>query len=336
MAHTTVRPRRLAALAGLALLAGCDNSGLDLGFGAEETGTVLVGAYLDRDGSRTFTPPLDTLYANARIALVLKGSGDTLRIRTTGQNGLADFTSVPLGEYKIGVVKSSLGDSVEVGAILVGPTTTTEFKLRTSPDTVFVDARLTYPEVSLRQARTLPIGRRVFARGVVLVGVQAFRDTTSHVADSSSALRLTRVVLRGGLAGNNPGDSVSVLGVTSTRLGQPVLDQAVLTRFATRPPPIPIQVSTGVAATANTGVYDAQLVQITSAAITDTATAAPDFRVTVTDGSGALVIVLDGNINFVRSIFQPGRTVNGRGVLVPDGAGGWAFKPREPQDIVVF
>ena len=61
----------LAALAAV-LLAACDVSGADLGFGAQETGTILVAVYLDRDGSRTPTP-LDTTYANARVALLLKG-----------------------------------------------------------------------------------------------------------------------------------------------------------------------------------------------------------------------------------------------------------------------
>lgn len=322
--------RLLLPLAAMTALAACENSGVDLGFPDEDTGVIQVLAYLDRDGSRTPTP-LDTSYANARVALLAKGVDDTVRTAATAQTGLVTFKDVPLGEYRLAIVTSSLGDSVEVAAI-----DTNEVRVQTVPDTVGVLVRLSYPEVSLREARNLPLGRRVFVRGYVLVGVQSFRDTTSHLADSSGAIRMTRVTLRGGLTGNTPGDSVSVLGLTSTRMGQPTLDQAILARFATRPPPIPIQVNTGTAASAATGTLDAQLVQITGAAITDTVTDAPDFRVTVTDGSGSLVLLLDGNINFVRTAYRPTRTLNARGVLVPDGAGGWSLKPRDPGDVVLF
>ncbi|MGE0555792.1 MAG: hypothetical protein AB7R55_20360 [Gemmatimonadales bacterium] len=320
------------ALVAACLLAACENSGLDLGFPPEETGTIEALVYLDRDGSRTPTFPLDTLYPGARVALLQRGSGDTVTTTVTGQTGIARFTSVPLGEYRLGIVTGSLGDSIAVGRI-----DSSEVRLETTPDTLQVTvARLSYPEVSLREARNLPQGKRVFVRGVVLVGVQAFRDTTSHVSDSSGAMRLTRVSLRGGLTGNNPGDSVSVLGITSTRAGQVVLDQAVVSRFGTRPPPIPNQTTTGIAATAANGTLDANLVQITGATISDTATDAPDFRATISDGSGSLVVLLDGNLNFVRSAFRPGRVLDVRGVLVPDGVGGWSLKPRDPVDAILF
>jgi hypothetical protein len=165
--------------------------------------------------------------------------------------------------------------------------------------------------------------------------VQSFRDTTSHLSDSSGAIRLTRVALRGGLTGNNPGDSVSVLGVTSSRAGQPTLDQAVISRFGTRPEPIPLPVGTGPASNAGNGIWDAALVQITGALISDTATIAPDFKVVVSDGTGSLDMILDGNLQFPRTAFRPGRSVNARGVLVPNGVGGWVFKPRALGDVTL-
>jgi hypothetical protein len=324
--------RRWAATALCLLGSACANGGVDLGFPAAETGTIEALISLDRDGSRTPTFPLDTLSPNARVALLRKGTGDTVLTAVSGANGIARFSAVPLGEYQIAIAAASLGDS-----ILVAQIDSANVRLETLPDTLRVTvARLSYPEVSLREVRNLPLNRRVFVRGVILVGVQAFRDTTSHLADSSGAMRLTRVTLRGGLVGNSPGDSVSVLGLTSTRAGQPTLDLASIARFATRPPPIPLQSSTGTAATAANGVLDANFVQITGATITDTVTNVPDFSATVTDGSGALVVVLDGNINFVRSAFRPGRALNVRGVLVPNGFGGWTLKPRDPSDVVLF
>jgi hypothetical protein len=322
--------RAVLALSILGGAAACDNAGSDLGFNVSPTSAVTVGVYLDRDGSRTPTVPLDTLFPNARVALLAFGSGDTLRTTLSTQAGLARFEGVPVGQYRVTVVPSSIGDSIQVAAI-----DSAVIRLVAADTNTFVLVRLGYPEVSIRQARLSPPGRRVFIRGVILAGVQSFRDTTSHVADSSSQIRLTRVVLLGGLLGNNPGDSVSVLGHTSTRDGQPTLDNAGVARFAVRPPPIPLAVSTAVAATASGGLLDAGLVQITGGIISDTATIAPDFRITVNDGSGTLQIIIDGNLQIPRSIFRPGASMIVRGVLVPTGFGGWTLKPRAGGDIVI-
>jgi len=213
-----------------------------------------------------------------------------------------------------------------------------------NPETISINAgqntaevlvRLGYPEFSIRAARELPAGRQVFLRAIVLAGVQSFRDTTSHVSDSSGYLRLTRVSLSGGLTGNNPGDSVSVLGTTGTRAGQPVLENARIARFGTRPAPVPVPIATLNASTAFGGSLDAGLVLITSATIVDTAAVAPDFRVRVNDGSGILEIILDALIPFPRGAFAPGRSLNAIGVLVPNGLGQWIFKPRGLGDVVL-
>jgi len=322
-------------LLGTTLLGACVSAGSDLGFGPDETRVVAVVLYLDRDGSRTPTPVLDTLYRGARVALLVRGSVDTFKTATSNTIGTAIFTGVPLGQYRVAIVPSSIGDSIEVQAISVGLVDTNEVKVTFSDDTSYAQGRLGYPEFSVRQARNLPPGRRVFIRGVILAGVQSFRDTTSHLTDSSLAIRLTRVALKGGLTGNNPGDSVSVLGVTSSRAGQPTLDNATISRFATRPAPIPLPVSTGTASTAGNGLLDAALVRLTGAIISDTATVSPDFRVTISDGTGSLRMILDANIAFPRSAFIPGRSMQAVGVLVPDGVGGWVIKPRQLGDVVL-
>lgn len=313
--------------------AGCTVEGGDLGFEPLLENHVSVGIYLDRDGSRT-PSVLDTAFVGARIALLLAGTNDTFRTAAASlfasNFAVARFDRIPLGQYRVTVDPISVGDSIEVQAI-----DTNEIRIRAGDDSTFVTIRLGYPEVSIREARALTPGRRVFLRAIVLAGVQSFRDTTSHVADSSGFIRLTRVSLRGGLTGNTPGDSVSVLGIAGSRAGQPTLDQAIIARFSTRPPPIPFPVITATAATAQNGTLDAALVQITGAIISDTLTIAPDFRVTVSDGSGALSVILDGNLNVPRTVFAPGRSMNARGVLVPDGLGGWTLKPREPGDITL-
>lgn len=327
--RTPTLQREVLALALVAGALACSNGGSDLGFGASRTTAVSVLVYLDRDGSRTPTFALDTVFAQARVALLVRGTGDTLRTATSTTAGLARFDGVPVGEYRVTIVPGSIGDSIEVAAI-----DSTNLRLNASDTNRIVLARLGYPEVSIRAARALPVGRRVFIRGVILAGVQSFRDVTSHISDSSRAIRLTRVVLKGGLTGNSPGDSVSVLGITSTLLGQPTLDLAAISRFATRPAPIPAFISTATAATANSGVLDAGLVQVTSATISDTVSVAPDFQVTASDGSGALKIILDANLPFARNQFRPNRSITVRGVLVPDGVGGWNLKPRDPSDVL--
>src|SRR4029453_13358443 len=98
---------------------------------------------------------------------------------------------------------------------------------------------------------------------------------------------------------------------------------------------VPLPVGSGTAATAANGVLDAQLVRITGAIISDTVTVAPDFEVKVSEGHGTLTVILDANINFPRTAFAPGRSMNAVGVLVPDGVGGWVFKPRQLGDVTL-
>ena len=317
-------------LVGLAGLIGCDNAGVELGVPEAETYTVIADVFLDRDGSRNRSA-LDTSYTGARVALLHKGSGDTLRAVATDNQGLSKFENVPQGEYRVAVAQGGLGDTVEVAEI-----DTPTLMIRRGDDTTVVVVRLGYPEFTVRQARAAAPGKPVFLRGVILAGVQSFRDTTSHLSDSSGTIRLTEVTLRGGLAGNAPGDSVSVLGVTSSRMGQPTLDRAIVSRFGGRPAPLPAIVSTAIAASADAGKLDAGLVQVISAEIIDTVTVMPDLHVTVDDGTGQLVVVLDANIQFPRNAFIPTRRMTVRGVLVPANGGTWTLKPRDLGDVTLF
>jgi hypothetical protein len=324
------RPRFFpsAALALLLAVPACENAGSNLGFTVSSTGTILVGLYLDRDGSRTQTAIVDTVYAGARVALLAQGTTDTLRTATSDALGVASFTNVPVGEYRIAVASASIGDSLEVAAI-----DSADVALQAGGADQGVIIRLAYPELSIRELRALPAGRRAFIRGVILAGVQSFRDTTSHIADSSGQVRMTRVMLRAGLTGNAPGDSVSALGTSSMRDGQPTLDLALISRFGSRPAPIPFSVSTANANTALGGTLDAALVQVIGAIVSDSMTVSPDFHVTASDNTGPIVIVLDANLPFARTQFRPGRSLNVRGVLVPNGAGAWRLKPRDTGDV---
>lgn len=310
-------------------IAACDNAGLTLGFDHDRTGTVSVLVYLDRDGTKTATA-FDTTYAGASTSILPQTGETPLRTVKTDAQGVAKFERLPLGEYRVRVEPVSLGDSIQVAAIDSAVT-----RLTVTDTLRGVLVRLAFPELSIRQTRGAAAGRRVFIRGVLLSALQNFRDTTVHLADTSGFLRLTRAGLLGSAAGNNPGDSVTVIGTVSSRGGQPTADLARIARLAVRPPPVPIPLSSGSAATADLGRLDAALVQITSATISDTATIAPDFKLTVSDGTGSLDVTLDATLNVPKSAFRPGRSLSIRGVLVPNGAGAWTVKPRDQSDIVL-
>lgn len=314
----------------LAFLAGCTNAGVDLGFDPRPMGSVTVLVYLDRDGTGTATA-LDTVYARARVALLAQNSSDTLRTGVTNDQGIATIEHVPLGQYRVAVDRVSLGDSVQVAQIQFS-----DIRLSLTDTVKAVLVRLAFPVKNIKEARQSAPGQRVFVRGIILAGIPSFRDTTAYLADTVGTIRLTQVSLLGGLVGNTPGDSVAVIGTTGTRAGQPILTLARITRVGTRPPPIPLPVTTVTAANASGGVLDANFVVVTGALISDTVTVSPDFKVTASDGSGSLNVLLDANLAFLRTAFRPGRTMDVRGVLVPDGAGGWFLKPRNVSDVILF
>lgn len=327
----SIRMIRTAPLAASILaISACDNAGSDLVLTVLSIGSASAQVYLDRDGSTTFNPP-DTLYRGARILLIPRQGGKVVAEEVTNASGVVTFGDLPVGDYTISVDPLSIGDSISV-ADIGGP----EVRIQPNEAAPQSQIRLSYPEVSIRAARQAPAGRRVIIRGRVLSGLQSFRDTTSHLIDTSTTIRLTKASIRGGGAGNTPGDTVTVLGTVSSRAGQPTLDQAVISVFGGRPAPVPVALSSAVAATAQGGVFDAGLVLVSNMVISESAPQAPDYRLVASDGSGSLTIIIDGNININPGAFTVGRAMTVRGVLVPDGLGGWRLKPREIGDITLF
>ena len=322
---------RLFPLFLLAILVGCSNGGEDLGIVLPSRPGVQLVVIVDRDGTGTQTAP-DTVLGGALVSLRPAGGGQAIQTKTTGPAGITEFQNVPVGDYIITVDAGTIGDSLIAGLPAPVHITASYDPGNTPPVQVFTG----YRQVFIRQARALPLGQRVLIRGLVLAGVLSFRDTTAHVADSSSQIRLTRVTLRGNVTGSNPGDSVVVIGTVSSRAGQPTLDLAVMTQIGFRPPPFPVLLSTSQAASAMGGVLDAALVQIGGAVISEAGPEGVDFRVVGDDGSGPITVVLDAFGGFNGSAFVPGKTMFVRGVLVPDGTGKWRLKPRNTGDASAF
>ena len=97
------------------------------------------------------------------------------------------------------------------------------------------------------------------------------------------------------------------------------------------------QVGTALAASADTGRLDAALAKVVGAMVQDTATVAGNRQLTVTDGSGPLVVQLDTVAGFRGAVLAAdtvGATLDATGVLVPTGAGTWILLPRAPVDVV--
>ncbi|MEO8296087.1 MAG: hypothetical protein ABI613_11280 [Gemmatimonadota bacterium] len=317
---------RLGTLLLIGLL-GCSNAGEDLGFSPSGSGTVLVLVYFDRDGSLDITQP-DTAFAGIRVGLVVSGTTDTTLTATTDSVGNVRFTGVPFGNYQFVVDSNSLGDSLEVQAIDVP-----SLMLRANAAQQTVIGRVGFPVATVAGARVLASGTRVIVTGQILSGVDVFGDSTAHLADAGVAIRLTNAIDLG--PPSAPGDSARVLATVSARSGQPVLDSARVFVYRLGQISAPVSLTTLLASNADTARQDANLVQLTDAIITDTLTVGTDYHVTVDDGTGPLIIELDGDIVFPKGQYIIGKKVNGRGVLVPAGNGSWLFKPRVPNDVTI-
>jgi hypothetical protein len=219
------------------------------------------------------------------------------------------------------------GHKFDILGVLV-PTGTGTWRLR--PRSAGDLSEIPLPVISIRAARALTPGQIAVVVGVALNGSTTFSDTTVFLADTSVAIRLTR--LRTAVTA---GDSVRVQATTATRNGQPTLDGGTVTALGRGFYPAAATLTTAAAATAAGGTRDAQLVLVPNATISDTATVLGDFTLTVSDGSGNLKVVLDRAALFtVPGVYVPPNQFDITGILVPTGTGTWTLKPRTSADLL--
>lgn len=309
----------------LVLAAACSNAGEDLGLPPLALGNVTVGVIVDRDGSGGLSS-LDTVYNGARIALFMRDGIDTIRISNTNANGIAAFTSLPVGRYRYALIPSSVGDTLP--AIQFGEV---EFTVRADSLQGAGTAIVSYATLSIEAARQAPAGRRVFVHGIVTSPLQFFADSAMFIHSGSHWIRITSAAHRPGRNGNNLGDSVVVLGTTGSDAGQPVLLDGLVLTLGTGPAPAPVDATVGEVRTARGGELDAALVRMTGSRIADTATVGGEFHLWVADtlvSADTARVVIDSLIQVTKAAFAPGRGFTARGVLVPDGSGTWFLKPR--------
>jgi hypothetical protein len=333
MHRVTASPQRrtssvssVVSLLLLAGLAGCQNAGQDRVLSIGSTSRVAGLAYFDANRSKSFDST-DTPMQGLRVYLSARGTSDTLATAVSDATGVLTFDGVPVGRYDVNVDSASAGDTVVVVRV---DTSQVDVALG---DTVSVSVGVSYPLVTVADARTAPTGQRVFVAGVALTGTNNFADTTAHLVAATGPLRLVRVFT----GFFSPGDSILARGTVSARDGEPVLsDVSVFTRgigTLAAPDSLP----TATAAGADGGALDAGLARA-GGTLQDTITVGRDRALDVDDGSGVLRVLLDGDVTFQLSPYMvtPARIV-ATGVLVPAAvAGTWYLKPRSAVDVKVF
>jgi hypothetical protein len=326
---------------GLIVLAAtsCDNAGAGRVLAIGSSGLVKGLVYFDRNGNRV-VDGADTALRQVRVRLIATGTFDTTVSVLTDTAGGFRVPSVPIGTYTVLVDTTTIGDSVRLVQLSAA-------EVAVAPnDSVSITATVSFPLLSVRAARLLPAGRKVFVQGILSSPRPAFGDTTAHLADTSRAIRLTRVRA-------NPvagiGDSLRALGVMATRDGQPVLDDVAFFPLGASGGVAPAVTTAAAARTAESGTLDAALVFVGGVIVVDTATVAgtgsppvQDRLLTVddtpADTAGRLEVLLDGHAGFVGAALAPLRPdsmVNVTGVLVPGTGGRWRLKPRLLADVVV-
>ncbi len=320
----------LVFLSFLPFLSACSNAGKDNTLSVTATGTVFGFAYFDADASKSLTNA-DTALGGVKVRLY--AAGDTihaLESATTQTSGRYHFPAVPVGVYTVRVDTTTI--PAGQGVLKVDSTSFTVLP----NDSVEIDAAVGFPTVSIRAARALPAGRTVFLAGVILNNSVAFSDSIVSLEDTSGAIFVTR--LRNGVSA---GDSVRVRGVTARRDSLPVLDDVHVFPQGTGLIQPAVAIDNARGNTADSGRLDAHLIIVKSDSITDPATVAGNFLLTVKDSSGTAHVLLDraadqsfNPLNAPPNGYVPGSKFTIVGLLVPsDSAGVWQIRPRNAVDM---
>ncbi len=294
--------------------------------GIEATGTFQGTVYFDANGNRELDAA-DSPQAGIGVRLLVRGTPDTLARASSNSEGVVSLSRVPVGSYVIAVDPASVPVSLQV--VDISPVQI-DFQLA---DTLTALIAISFPKVSVAEARLLPVGAKVFVEGVALNGQATFNDKIVHLLGASAAIRVTRV----GLANISAGDSVRFLGEVAIQDGQPTLEAANSFFLVAVDEPSPTLVTTAAATTADGGILDAALVKVADVTIADTATVEGELILNVDDGSGTLEVLLDQDLVFADSAsLVPGTAIDATGLLVPvSGSATWRLKPRGDRDLML-
>jgi hypothetical protein len=315
---------RVAGVSALVMTTGCFESTGDRVLGLDATGTVTATIRSDATGNGQLDAS-DTGVPGVHVLLRFVGTEHVLVSEPSDADGVIEMRDVPVGSYSVEINTTAVEDSLGVVA-------TTHSQIILAADAqIDVGVLLSYPMLTIDEARNAPVGQRVFVDGVVLNARTNFGDNTIHLASPSMAIRLTRP----GAVNVAPGDSVRVLGRRDMMDGQPTLDQVSVLGLGPGTMPVARILASGVAASADSGSRDAALVRVTGATIMQRTPTETGYELQVEDGSGPLTVRLDAVTPFPVQQYLEGAVLDVRGVLVPTGQGDWAMRPRVVADVVI-
>jgi hypothetical protein len=324
----------VAQLALLVSLSSCSDADLAGRILSVEAESAVVGlVYLDQNGNR-LRDAADQAMEGLEIQLFVAGTRSLLGSAVTDANGIFIVEGVPVGRLRIEADTAFLGDSLAVfdldePELTLGAT-----------DTLALTFGVTFPSVTLAEARSLPEGTKAFIEGIVLNPRDPLGDGALHLQAGDTYLRVLGTQRTAALF---PGDSVRILGRTAREVGQPVLraeEPFLLAQQVVRP--VPLELATATAASADGGQRDAALVRIRDAYIVDTATVTGSFgrdvHLTLDDGSGELDVVLGEFGGFdLRRVHPDSFSVRqATGLLVPSQTAEgivWRLFPRSTSDL---
>lgn len=327
--HAPSRPFAALFVLSAALAAACTDATDVTLLEVDATAAVTGVVYQDNDGDGLRTG-IDQVREGLTVVL-LAGGGVEVRDAVSDSLGRFVFLEVPTGAYTLRIPERTLGDSLDAT-----PEAAEALSLSRG-DTARIDLGITYPSVPVEEVSGLAPGTRVFTSGIALNARLPFGDGRVHVRGASGALRAVDVE-RVSLA---TGDSVRLLGRTAVDGGRTVLgDVTAFVLVSQAAIPAADDLSTGAAASAGGGAFDAALVRVRDAAILDTATVNEDLHVTIDDGSGPIEMVLRSYLSFDTRTLQPDTVfavARATGLLVPaEAAGGtvrWRLFPRGSADL---
>lgn len=294
------------------------------------TGVIVGQAFLDGNGNGALDAG-DQPLANATVVLNASGTQGAVDQSTTDAIGAFTFLDIAPGTYTLGIGGAVLGDSLET----LGATSSVTIE---HGDTVAFAVGASYPVLTLEEVRAAAAGRRVFTSGIGLNPRQPNGDGMVFFKGPTAYLRATNV----DRVGMGPGDSIRLLGRTAVDNGQPTLDAVTpFVLISQAQFPIPVEVTTAAARTANGGVLDAALVRIRNADITDTATVANDFYFWTHSGGDSVQVVFRAFLGIPTAPVRPDtivRVSQATGMLSPfdDGSGNvrWRLLVRAGSEIV--
>jgi hypothetical protein len=299
-------------------------SAYSLGTGPEPAPLVLtVGQAASANGGSRDGALVTVV--GARVLSVTNLPEGGRRVRVSDPTGLLDIVI----DRSVSVVTADPlvpGADVTVTGVLVPVAAEGVWSLRPRGS---ADVNVSISAATVSAVRTLPIGSAVSVTGVALNGVAGFDDSSLHVADVTGAIRVLALNTSFVFAG----DEVRVSGVTSIVEGRVVIAPANVAVLGQTTVPPPSVVSTSVASTASGGSLDAALVQVRNVLVETVDLVAGGVALGVDDGSGRLIVRVDGGTGIPNNVLAVGARANVVGLLVPRGDGTWLLKPRSAADI---